>query len=307
MQASQSSGAHFYAPKYWTTWLGLGLLRLVALLPYPWIFPLGRVLGRTYMRLTPKRRKIAMVNLGLCFPYKNAAWRKQVLDESFESIGISLLETAFSWWGSDRVMAPLGHITGMENLQQAVKAGKGVLLLSAHFLTPEVGGRFLAMRIKFNAMYRRSSNLLMDHVILSHRQAALGCLFSTKDVRGMIRSLRKGEIVWYATDQNSARKESVFVDFFGIKASSNTATARLAKMTGAAVVPFLTTRRADGDGYDLRLEPALENYPGGDVEADTQRINDMVEGWVREYPAQYLWTHRRFRTRPDRSEPGFYE
>ena len=282
-------------------------MRLVAFLPYPWIFPLGRMLGRTYMHLTPKRRKIAEVNLGLCFPDKDEAWRHQVLRDSFESIGISLLETAFSWWGPQRKMAPLGNVTGMENLQKAVKAGKGVLLLSAHFLTPEVGGRFLAMRIKFNAMYRRSSNALMDHIILRHRQTALGHLFSTKDVRGMIRSLRQGEIVWYATDQNSARRESVFVDFFGIKASSNTATARLAKMTGAAVVPFLATRRADGDGYDLRLEPALDGYPSGDVEVDTQRINDMVEGWVREYPAQYLWTHRRFRTRPDRSEPAFYE
>lgn len=282
-------------------------MRLVAFLPYPWIFPLGRMLGRTYMRLTPKRRKIAEVNLRLCFPDKDDAWREQVLRDSFESIGVSLLETAFSWWGPDRIMAPLGRVTGMENLQQAVKQGKGVLLLSAHFLTPEVGGRFLAMRIKFNAMYRRSSNALMDHMILSHRQKRLGHLFSTKDVRGMIRSLRKGEIVWYATDQNSARKESVFVDFFGIKASSNTATARLAKMTGAAVVPFLTTRRADGDGYDLRIEPVLDNYPTGEVEADTQRINDMVEGWAREYPAQYLWTHRRFRTRPDRNEPAYYE
>ena len=282
-------------------------MRLVAFLPYPWIFPLGRMLGRTYMRLTPKRRKIAEVNLGLCFPDKDEAWRQQVLRDSFESIGISLLESALSWWGSDRKMAPLGHVTGMENLLRAVKAGKGVLLLSAHFLTPEVGGRFLAMRIGSTPCIAAAATPLMDHIILSHRAKSLGHLFSSKDVRGMIRSLRKGEIVWYATDQNSARKESVFVDFFGIKASSNTATARLAKMTGAAVVPFLTTRRADGDGYDVRLEPALDNYPSGDVEADTQRINDMVEGWVREYPAQYLWTHRRFRTRPDRSEPAYYE
>ncbi len=259
------------------------------------------------MRLSPKRRHIAETNLRLCFPDRDEAWREQLLRDAFDSIGASLLETALSWWGSDRKMNPLGHVTGMENLQQAVDAGKGVLLLSAHFMIPEVGGRYLSQLSEFNAMYRRSSNKLMDHVILSQRQKRLGRLFSTKDVRGVIRSLRKGETVWYATDQNSARRESVFVDFFGIKASTNTATARLAKMTGAAVVPFLTTRRADGSGYDVRLEPALENYPSGELEADTQRINDLVEGWVREYPAQYLWTHRRFRTRPDSSDPPFYE
>jgi KDO2-lipid IV(A) lauroyltransferase len=283
------------------------MMRLVAFLPYRSISPLGRMLGKAYMRLVPKRRKIAEVNIRLCFPDQDEVWHEQILRECFESIGISLLETALNWWGSDRKLRHLGHVTGMENLQQAVNAGKGVLLLSAHFLAPEVGGRYLVMRSRFNAMYRHSSNALMDHIILSRRERYLEHLFSSKDVRGMIRSLRRGEIVWYATDQNSARKESVFVDFFGIKASSNTATARLAKMTGAAVVPFLTVRREDGSGYDVRLEPALENYPSGDLETDTQRINDLVEGWVREYPAQYLWTHRRFRTRPDRREPSFYE
>lgn len=307
MQAISHSKTNFYAPRYWSTWLGIGLMRLAAFLPYRWIFPLGRMLGKAYMRLAPKRRKIAEVNLRLCFPGKDEAWREQLLRDAFDSIGISLLETARAWWGSDRKMRPLGHVTGMENLQQAVDAGKGVLLLSAHFISPEVGGRFLSMRRRFNAMYRSSNNALMDHVILSQRQRKLEHLYSRKDVRGMIRSLRRGEIVWYATDQNSARKESVFADFFGIKASSNTATARLSKMTGAAVVPFITTRRADGDGYDVRIEPALDSYPTGDVEADTQRINDIVESWVREFPAQYLWSHRRFRTRPDRSEPSFYE
>jgi len=307
MLSSSQPNKHFYAPGYWLTWLGIGLMRLAAFLPYGLILFLGRLLGRVYMRLSPKRRKIAQVNIRLCFPDKDEVWREQLLHDCFDSIGTSLLETALCWWGSDRKMNPLGHVTGMENLQQAVDAGNGVLLLSAHFLIPEVGGRYLSALSHFNAMYRRSSNQLMDHLILTQRQRRLGQLFSTKDVRGVIRSLRKGETVWYATDQNSARKESVFVDFFAIKASSSTATARLAKMTGAAVIPFLATRRTDGSGYDLRLEPALEDYPSGDLKADTQRINDMVETWVREYPAQYLWTHRRFRTRPDKNEPSFYE
>lgn len=297
----------YYAPRYWSTWLGIGLMRLSAFLPYRLVAPLGRLLGRTYMHLSPKRRHIAEVNLRLCFPDQDDAWHAQLLRDSFDSIGTSLLETALCWWGSDRKMKPLGHVTGLQHLQQAVEAGKGVLLLSAHFLVPEVGGRYLSGLSQFNAMYRRSSNKLMDHLILTQRQRRLGRLFSTKDVRSVIRSLRKGETVWYATDQNSSRKESVFAEFFGITASSNTATARLAKMTGATVIPFLAIRRTDGSGYDLRLEPALENYPTGDLKADTQRINDMVEAWVREYPAQYLWTHRRFRTRPDRSEPSFYE
>ncbi len=282
-------------------------MRLVALLPYRLVLLLGRLLGRMYMHLAPRRRKYAETNLRRCFPDQDEVWREQLLCDNFESIGSSLLESALSWWGSDKKMLPLGHVSGMENLQRAVDAGNGVLLLSAHFIAPEVGGRYLSARRRFNAMYRRSSNPLMDHVILSQRQRYLDYLFSRNDVRGMIRSLRRGEIIWYATDQNSARKESVFVDFFGIKASSNTATARLTRVTGAAVVPFLTVRREDGTGYDVRLEPALDNFPTDDLKVDTQRINDLVEGWVREYPAQYLWTHRRFRTRPERGEASFYD
>ena len=282
-------------------------MRLVVFLPYHWILALGRLLGRTYRRLSPKRQKIAATNLVLCFPDSSEEWRNQLLLNSFDSIGMSLFETALCWWGSAQKVKHLGHITGLEHLNQAVNKGKGVLLLSAHFLVPEVGGRFLAERITFDAMYRRSSNLLMDQIILAQRKKRLGNLISTKDVRTAIRGLKKGKILWYATDQNSARMESVFVDFFGIKASSSTATARLAKITGAAVVPFLTVRRKDGTGYDSILQPALKNYPTGDVLEDTQRINDMVEAWVREYPTQYLWTHRRFRTRPDKLEPAFYE
>jgi KDO2-lipid IV(A) lauroyltransferase len=120
----------------------------------------------------------------------------------------------------------------------------------------------------------------------------------------MTRALKNRRAVWYAFDQNYGLKNSVFAPFFGIPAATNTATSRLAELTGAAVVPFVTRRLADGT-YVQRIEPALQGFPSGDVQADAARLNVLIEGWVREAPEQYLWTHRRFKDRPDK-EPRFY-
>ena len=140
------------------------------------------------------------------------------------------------------------------------------------------------------------------------RSRALECgeVFPRDDIRRLLRRLRAGHVVWYAPDQNTQRKKAVFVRFFGHLAATTPATHKLAKMTGARVVPFKSVRKADGSGYRLELEPALEDFPSEDIEADTQRINDIIERWVREDPDQYLWIHRRFRTRPDRNDPRIY-
>lgn len=292
-------------PRYWPTWLAVGLMRILAWLPYAAIVRFGPWLGRAYARLQPRRREIARINIELCFPDKSPAWREQLLRRHFDSLGTTLLEIPFAWWASDRRVRNLVHLQGLEHLQQALTQGKGVLLLSAHFNSPELSGRLLVREQPFVAMYRPSNDPVMEKLISSARSQWLDAI-RRDDARGLIRTLRQGKAVWYAVDQNTARRESVFVDFFGILASTNSATARLAKMTGAAVVPFHAVRRSDGSGYDLFLEPAWEDYPSGDLAADTQRVNDLVEKWVRQTPEQYLWIHRRFRTRPQRSDPPLY-
>ena len=281
-------------------------MRLLALLPYAWILRLGPYLGRAYARLLPKRKTYARINIDLCFPEHDQSWRDRLLKRQFDNLGISFLEIPFTWWGSDRRFQPLAHIHGLEHLQAAQTRGKGVLLLSAHFNSPEVGGRMLAYSAPFWAMYRPNNDPVMDRAINQARLRHLPGIIPRHNVREVIRRLKNNEVVWYAVDQNTARKESVFVDFFGIPASTNAATARLARLTGAAVVPFKSIRRADGSGYDLYLEPAWKDFPSGDLYADTRRVNELVETWVRKTPEQYMWIHRRFRTRPKRSDPRLY-
>ncbi len=296
-------------PALWPSWVAVGLARLLAFLPWRAVVVLGPWVGRAYGRLNRRRRAIARINIELCFPERSPEWRRRLLRAQFENLGIAFLEAPYAWWSPRWRRADPDHgfcrIHGLEHLDAALARGKGVLLLSAHFNSPELGGRLLALHRPFVALYRPSNNPVFDRMIRRARAQKLEQV-PRDDVRGLLRALKAGKAVWYAVDQNTARRESIFVDFFGIPASTNSATARLARLTGAAVVPFLALRRADGSGYDLHLEPAWDDYPGDDLAADTRRVNALVERWVRAAPEQYLWIHRRFRTRPNRSDPPIY-
>jgi len=304
--ANKLKGLPLYHPRFWLTWVGVALLRLMALLPYGMIQWMGPFVGRLYAIVMPKRKIIARTNIDLCFPDRSPGWRKQLLRDSFDSLGKTLLEAPLAWWAPTSRMSRLAHIHGLENLQAAMDRGKGVLLLSAHLNSPEFGGRLLVNEQPFVAMYRPSNNPVIDRMISRARLQWLPQIITRHNVRAVIRALKQGKAIWYAVDQNAGRKESVFADFFGIPASTNPATARLAKLSGAVVVPFRAIRREDGQGHDVFLEPAWDDFPSGDLAADTQRVNDLVERWVRETPEQYMWIHRRFRTRPQRSDPRLY-
>jgi len=296
-----------FHPQYWLLWLALGIVRIMVLLPYRFNMWLGQQLGYVFYYFAAGRRKIAKINIDACFEGQSSAWREQVLKKHFKLMGQTFFEMPFSWWSPAKRLAPLFQIKGLENLEAAKAKGKGVLLLSAHFTSLEMGGMLLIQKASFGVMYRQHKNPVIEYIMGGSRKRILEFAVAKDDVRGLIKKLRTNRTIWYAPDQNSPRKAGIFADFFGISASSNTATARLAKMTGAPVVPFRLIHRDDDSGYDLIIEPELSDYPTGDLQADTQRVNDLIENWVREYPAQYLWVHRRFRTRPDRNDRTFYK
>lgn len=287
-------------------WIGFGVLRLLLLLPYSALVALGKAVGRLAERMIRSRRRIAETNLRKCLPELDDAQRDQLITRHFESLGIGLFETAMGWWKPDEALKGLVHMHGLEHLDRAREGGKGVILLSAHFTSVDLTGRLLSMFTSFYAMYRKHENPVVESVMSRSRDQRTEGAIQSKNVRGMIRALRQGKTVWYASDRNTQRKQAVFVEFFGHIASTNSAASRLSRATGAAVVPFYGVRRATGDGYDLFILPALDDFPTDDIEADARRINALIESWVRDYPEQYLWIHRRFRTRPSRDDPPFY-
>lgn len=291
--------AVLFKPTYWPIWLLLGGARLLIYLPYSTQLWLGRGLGKLAYHSMRRRRAVAQTNIALCFPNWSEPARAQLLRQHFASLGIGLLEIANSWWASDTQLKDRVQIAGLEHLTQALAQGKGVLLLSAHFTTLEIGGRFLALSAPFHVVYRAHENPVVETAMRRAREHNFDKAIPRGDIRGLIRSLKNDMPVWYAVDQNYGHKDSVFAPFFGIPAATTTATSRLAKMTGAQVVPFFQVRLPDAQGYRIELLPALQDFPSADWAADTCRINALIEQQVRKAPEQYLWVHRRFKDRPD--------
>jgi Kdo2-lipid IVA lauroyltransferase/acyltransferase len=282
-------------PHYWPTWLALGTLRLFEPLPFGVLIALGRLIGNVLAMLPLSFVRVARRNLELCFPEKTSAERESILREHFRSVGIGLFETAMSWWSSDERIRELGTLTGQEHLDAALARGRGVILLSAHFTTLEIGARSLTARGPTNVMYRPTSNLVLESFLMRNRSRHAKRAIPRDDVRTLITALKNNEAVWYAPDQAYRKKGAEMVPFFGIPAASNTATSRLARMTSAAVLPYFVERLPGAKGYRLTIMPPLENFPSDDAAQDARRFNALIEAHARQVPSQYLWIHRRFK------------
>ncbi|MGE5624061.1 MAG: lipid A biosynthesis lauroyl acyltransferase, partial [Bacillota bacterium] len=257
----------FLKPRYWPVWLLLGFVRLAILLPYPVQLGLGRTLGWLLRHAAKRRWRITLVNLERCFPELDAPAREALARRHFDSLGMAFLEIGMCWWADAARLKKLVHIEGVENLHAARAKGKGVILLSAHFTTLEIGGRLLGLATDFHLMYRPNQNALIEEVMRRSRERHFDRAIPRNDVRLMLKSLKDGKPVWYAPDQGYRGKNSEMIPFFGIPAPTNTATSRLARASGAPVVPFFVERLPGTQGYALSLEPALEGFPGDDPAA----------------------------------------
>jgi KDO2-lipid IV(A) lauroyltransferase len=283
------------APRYWATWAGLGFLRLVALLPYPAIVTLGRLLGALVRHLARRFVRIARRNLELCFPELSPAQRERLLAAHFASLGIALLEIPFAWWSRPARFERLVHIDGAEHLRAALARNCGVILLTAHFTSMEMAGRALLTVAPVGFLYRRPSNEVVAYALEHFRVGYGGHPIPKDDIRAFISALKRNECVWYAPDQSYRNKGAEMVPLFGIPAATNTLTSRLARMTGATVLPYFFRRLPGTQGYHGVIHPPLENFPSDCPVADTERFNHMIEAQVRLVPEQYLWIHRRFK------------
>ncbi|HUQ11229.1 MAG TPA: hypothetical protein VM146_13020 [Steroidobacteraceae bacterium] len=286
--------AAYFHPRYWPTWLGLGFLRLFEPLPHRLLYLLGRGLGLLVYLLPTPFKRIARRNIELCLPGLGKAERRRILREHFAGLGCALFETAISWWSSDERIRHITYMDGMQHLRAAQETGRGVLLLSAHFNSIEIGCRALAARMELNIMYRPTKNLLIGEFVHSRRAVQTKRAIPRDDARTLIRALKDGEVVWYAPDQSFRKKGAEMVRLFGIPAATNTATSRIVGMTNALVLPYFF-ERLPGGGYKGVIHPPLDDFPTRDAVADAERFNHIVEAEVRRMPAQYLWIHRRFK------------
>lgn len=293
-------------PRWWPTWLGIGFMWLVAQLPIRLQWGLGKLAGLLAWKLARSRRHITEVNIRLCFPELTEQQQAALVRKAFIANGIGLLELGIAWFRDPAKLTGITRIHGIEHFEKALEAGHGVLLLGGHYSTLDLGGSLVTEYIEADVMQRDHNNPLMNAVMTRARGRRYGNVLGAKDLRGLFRSLKKNRAVWYATDQDYGRKDIVFAPFFGIPAGTITATSRIAERSQCKIVPFSHFRRDDKPGYDIYFHPALEDFPSGDDLEDATRINRIIEQEIRKAPDQYLWMHRRFKTRPEPDDPGFY-
>ncbi|MBW9462813.1 LpxL/LpxP family Kdo(2)-lipid IV(A) lauroyl/palmitoleoyl acyltransferasee [Kluyvera sp. EC_51] len=293
-------------PRYWPSWLGVGVLWLVVQLPYPVIYRLGNAIGRLALLLMKRRAQIAYRNLELCFPEKSEAERHQIVVKNFESVGMGVMETGIAWfWPTKRINRWM-DASGLEHIRAVQDSGRGVLLIGIHFLTLEMGARMFGIHNPGIGVYRPNDNPVIDWLQTWGRMRSNKDMIDRKDLKGMVRALKNGEIIWYAPDHDYGPRASVFAPLFAVKdAATTSGTWMLAKMSKACVVPFVPRRKPNGKGYELIIlepecDPPLEN-----AEVTAAWMNTIVEKCIMMAPEQYMWLHRRFKTRPE-GAPSLY-
>jgi len=300
--------SRFLGPRYWPTWVGLGVLRLVEQLPFASLLSVGRCLGRLARRAPLPYARVARRNIELCLPELSLDEREALINRHFESLGIGMLESAMTWWSRDERINALSSVEGLEHLNATLARGRGAIILTAHFTTLQIGARILNNRIPINVLYRPLKNELLAAVSGGSFGRQARKAIQRDDVRAMISALRRNEIVWYAADQSYRNKGAMMVPFFGHPAATNVFTSRLAAITGAAVLYYSTERLPGTQGWRATIHPPFADWPGPDPVADTLRYHACIEAQVRKMPEQYWWIHRRFKgltpDYPDYYGPG---
>ncbi|BCQ33105.1 MULTISPECIES: kdo(2)-lipid IV(A) palmitoleoyltransferase [Erwinia] len=299
MKPSQKFHRGFLRPRYWLTWFGVSVLFLLVQLPYPVLNKLGLWMGRTSMRFMKRRVSIARRNLELCFPDIDPEQLERRIVGNFESLGMGLLETGMAWFWSDRRVKRWFSVTGLENLQAAQREKRGALIIGVHFMSLELGGRAMGICQPMMAMYRPHNNKLMEWIQTKGRMRSNKAMINRRDLRGMVQALKQGEAVWFAPDQDYGPKGSVFAPLFAVpEAATTSGTWMLARMAKPALITVVLIRKEDGSGYELVIQPELQDYPIENEQLAAEYMNRVIEREIMRAPNQYMWLHRRFKTRP---------
>ena len=276
----------------------LGLVWLLHFLPLWLLAPLGRGMGILLYLLGRERRKVALTNLGLCFPQLGETERVRLARAHFQAFGRSTLEHGILWWSSRERVQRLVRIEGIEHWHAV--AGQPVIFLAPHFVGLDMGGIRLGSEYRVVSVYSRQKDPAFDEVLYHGRtRFVMPELYSRQEgVRSVIKALRRGLPFYYLPDMDFGSRDSIFVPFFGVPTATITGLSRIAKLAGAVVVPTVTRQLPGAGGYVLTFHAAWRDFPSDDVARDTRRMNAFIEERVLEIPEQYLWLHKRFKTRP---------
>jgi KDO2-lipid IV(A) lauroyltransferase len=285
--------------------LAIFALWLLHFLPLPLLAPIGQGVGMlTYLAIA-LRRRIARTNLELCFPELSNAERERLLRRHFRCFGRGIVEAGIAWWGSPERLRRTVHIENREHVDAL--QGERFIGLVPHFVGIELEGLRMTLDYRGLAVYVQQKDAYIDAFLKRKRERFEGTRMIARQegVKAILRAFQKGQALQLSPDMDLGVRDAVFVPFFGVQTATVTALSRMARLTRARILPIVIRQLPGGQGYRVRFYPAWDDYPGPSVEEDTRRMNAFIEERVREIPEQYLWTHRRFKTRPD-GGPGYY-
>lgn len=281
------------------TRLAIALAWLLRLLPVAILFPLGKALGMLLYLLAAERRRVVHTNLRLCFPGMDERARGRMARAHFRAVGRALLDQGIGWWSSPKRIRRLVRVVDQHHLDEALARGQ-VIVLAPHFLGVDIGAIRMSGPYSMATIYSQQKDPAFD-ALLRRARTRFGSnkLLSRQDgIRAVVRAMREGWSLFYLPDMDFGPQDSIFVLFFGVPAATVPGLSRIARLSGARVVPFVTRQLPGLQGYEARFYPAWEDFPTEDVVADTRRMNAFIEERVRETPEQYYWVHKRFKTRP---------
>ena len=294
----------FIHPKFYPTWILILLMRTGVFIPFQLQVILGKAIGRIIYPFMTKLRATAYSNISNCFPEKKQPQVSFLVKQHFEAIGISLFETANAYYGSDQKIKKLLTINNNHYFSDALKDEGGIILLCSHFMPLMLGSRALLINNTIANIYRPQNNQLFDKAMVKGYIKNGAVMIKSTDTRSIIKAINNSLPIWYAPDQDLGINNSVFAPLFGIETATASATAKLARNNNTRVIPYSFTRTKHG--YDMSFDKPLKNYPSNDPIKDATITNKILEKQIIKTPEQYLWIHRRFKTRPDGKE-NFYE
>jgi KDO2-lipid IV(A) lauroyltransferase len=290
-------------PRFWLSWVAVALMTLTAYLPQTSYQPIARGLTRLLKPFLQRRWKIAEKNLSACFPELPKSRILELAETSIESTIQGYLESVRSW---RRPLEPYKNrltIEGLEHVEAALKAGKGIVIAGGHFSILDLAGALFSLHYPLNITYRPLDNPVMNWFMMKGRQRWAKACYEPKNMRDYIACLKRGDILWYAPDQDFGSQHSVFAPFFGIPTATVKGLTIMARRSGATVLTASFFREAKGT-YRIRIRPPLA-IPSGSFESDAGAFNKRLEEEIRRDPSQYYWVHRRFKSRPPNT-PAFY-
>ncbi len=298
-----------YHPRHWPAWLVVGLFRLLALLPFRVLSALGRGLGHALYPFAGARAQVARTNLAICLPERSDHEREGLLRDHFGFLGQAALCQGLSWGASPRRLARIVTLRNREHIDRCITEGRAAIVLVPHFVGLELGGTaFTALVHSGMYMYQRIRNPVIDAQVKRGR-TRFGSIPVERhdDLRGLIREMKRGTPFFYLPDQDPGPRRGTFAPFCGIPAATVPTLGRIARLADAVVIPTFARFLPDGRGLELIFDPPLAGFPTEDAEADTARMNRVIEERLRSMPAQYFWVHRRFKTRPPGETPIYAE